>query len=88
MNQLTQVLVQAGPHQCVIPSLLSYIADRNGFPFVQQILATADEQAAAADWTDVQQYSESINPYVSMHTGYVPIQRQQQPTKAPQLALY
>jgi len=64
--------VHAGPQQCIIPSLLTYIARQKGFPSIQHIKDTADGIAIADEWAHVWHYTEAVNPYVTQHVDYVP----------------
>ena len=44
------MIVHAGPQQCMIPSLLTYIAHQRGFPSNQHIKDTANGIAIADEW--------------------------------------
>jgi hypothetical protein len=70
--------VHAGPQQCIIPSLLTYIARQKGFPSIQHIKDTADGIAIADEWAHVWHYTEAVNPYVTQHVDYVPIHQHKQ----------
>lgn len=71
-------MVHAGPQQCIIPGLLTYIADQRGFPSIQHIKDAADGIAVADEWAHVWRYTAAVNPYVSRHVDYVPIQQHRQ----------
>jgi len=68
--------------------LLDYIAKQNGFPTQQEIVASNDEAAFEQEWNQFWQYTDEINPYVSKHTDYVPINKHLRPAKSMQLTLY
>ncbi len=68
--------------------LLDYIAKQNGFPTQQEIVASSDEAAFEQEWKTFWQYTDEINPYVSKHTGYVPINKHLCLAKSMQLTLY
>lgn len=78
-EQSAQVVVHAGPQQCIIPDLLTYLADQKGFPLPQHIKDTADGIAIADEWANVWQYTEAVNPYTSRHVDYVPVHKYRQP---------
>ncbi len=88
MRQAAEVLVRAGPNKFVVPALLRYLADQRGFPTAQQIVDGADETAIADDWSLFCQYTGAVNPYVSMHEGYIPIHSHQQSAASVQPFLY
>lgn len=72
-KQSAEVIVHAGPQQCMVPSLLTHIAHQKGFPSNQHIKDTADGIAIADEWAHVWRYTEAVNPYVTQHVDYVPI---------------
>ena len=68
--------------------LLDFIAAQNGFPSHEEIIANIDDARFSNDWKRFWQYTDSIDPYVSTHTGYVPIDKSQYPAKSMPVTLY
>lgn len=68
--------------------LLDYIAAQNGFPSHEQIVANIDEASFGHTWKRFWQYTDNINPYVSRHVGYVPIDKRNRHPISSAVALY
>ena len=66
-------LILCGPSKAVAVPLLHYLAQHNGFPTEQEIVAAAHSHLPTADWSRFWLYTESVCPYSALHADYVPI---------------
>ena len=84
-KQAAQWQVQVGREHS---DLLDYIAKQNSLPTKQEIVASNYEAAFDQEWKQFWQYTDEINPYLSKHTDYVPVNKHLGPAKSMQLTLY
>lgn len=85
MGQAARWMIQVGREH---NELLDYIAAQNGFPSHEEIVANIDEASFGNNWKKFWQYTDHINPYVSRHVGYVPIDKHSHPAISTQVTLY
>ena len=85
MGQAARWMAQVGREH---DELLDHIAAQNGFPSHEEIVANIDEASFGDNWKTFWQYTDRINPYVSRHVGYVPIDKHNRPATSTKVTLY
>ena len=85
MTQAAHWLVSVGREH---NDLLDFIAKQNGFPTMQDVVATIDEASFKKEWNRFWQYTDEVNPYVSKHMEYVPVVKRRSFAESMQLLLY
>lgn len=72
MKQSAQLLMHSDPDLILAEVLLHHIAEQQGLPSKQEMLS-AHKQLTTQNWTRFWQYTEAVNPYVSLRNEYIPI---------------
>ena len=88
MKQTAQMLVNSDPEQPAVADLVNYIAQKNGLPTEDELIASALEGLANSDWKCFWDYAQAVQPDGAPKPHYVPIPKPQQPTVSSQLLLY
>ena len=87
MQQAAKVVIHCDPEVTLITDPLDHIAHHYGFPTKQQIISNAPEGLNKAEWRHFWSYAETISPYLSLRSEYIPIGAMKPPATA-QLLLY
>ncbi len=72
MKQSAQLLMHSDPDLILAEVLLHHIAAQQGLLSKQEMLS-AHKHLTTQNWTRFWQYTEAVNPYVSVRNEYVPI---------------
>ncbi|KAL0055307.1 hypothetical protein WJX82_010458 [Trebouxia sp. C0006] len=72
MKQSAQMLMHSDPDLILAEVLLHHIALQQGLPSKQEMLS-AHKHLTTQNWTRFWQYTEAVNPYVSLRNEYIPI---------------
>lgn len=87
MRQSAQLLMNADPDLVLAEVLLHHIAQQQGLPSKQEMVA-ACVQLASQDWTRFWQYTEAVNPFKSLRAEYIPIPGPNQPALSSAVTMY
>lgn len=87
MQQAAKVVIHCDPEVTLVTDPLDHIANHCGFPTKQQILSNAPDGMNKAEWRHFWSYAETISPYLSLRSEYIPIGAMKPPATA-QLMLY
>ena len=71
MKQSAQLLMHSDPDLILAEVLLHHIAAQQGLPSKEML--SAHKQLTTQNWTRFWQYTEAVNPYVSLRNEYIPI---------------
>lgn len=72
MKQSAQMLMHSDPDLILAEVLLHHIALQQGLPSKQEMLS-AHKHLTTQNWIRFWQYTEAVNPYVSLTNEYIPI---------------
>lgn len=66
------MLVRCDLEKPILEGFYTRLAIHQGWPSLDQIMASSDEHTVHHDWKRVLMYTETNNPYISVCAGYVP----------------
>ncbi len=72
MKQSAQLLMHSDPDLILAEVLLHHIAAQQGLPSKEEMLS-AHKHLTTQNWTRFWQYTEAVNPCVSLRDEYIPI---------------
>ena len=72
MKQSAQLLMHSDPDLILAEVLLHHIAAQQGLPSKSEML-NARKRLTTQKWSRFWQYTEAVNPYVSLRDEYIPV---------------
>ena len=82
MKQSAQLLLHSDPDLILAEVLLHHIAVQQGLPSKQEMLS-AQMRLTTQSWSRFWQYTEAVNPYVSLRDEYISIPVMTSPAAVP-----